>query len=95
MIQTIDDSILKALDHFISNVFPNLFKGNTESKEYKRVFGLVAERRKMLAGKGHKLTEKWIISILGKFGGKINGKPRYTFKRVTTVTIEIPEHESE
>ena len=79
-----------ALDHFISEVFPTLFKGNkmTDSR-YKRVFALVSARRKESAGKPSKVTDAWIEKILTEFGGSVNGHPRYTFERVTRVTIHV------
>ena len=86
----IDESVLVALDHFISEVFPFLFKGNTPSDpNYKRIYALVSERRKHKAGKENRLKESWIIKILNEFGGEVDGQPRYTFNRVTTVTIAM------
>lgn len=88
MIQQIDDSILQALDHFISDVFPSLFKGNTTTDpNYKRVYALISERKKSKAGNPSRLSNDWIIKILTEFGGEVDGQPRYTFNRVTTVTI--------
>lgn len=90
MIQQVDDSILQALDHFISEVFPNLFKGrSTTDPNYKRVYALVSERKKSKAGKPNRLNDDWIIKTLTEFGGEVDGQPRYNFNRVTTVTIAI------
>lgn len=90
MIQHIDDSILEALDHFISEIFPNLFLGKTTTDpNYKRVYALVSERKKSKAGKVNRLNNDWIIKILLEFGGEVDGQPRYNFNRVTTVTIAI------
>jgi len=88
MIQQIDDSILAALDHFISEIFPSLFQGETTTNpNYKRVYALLSERKKSKAGKPNRLNDDWIIKILSEFGGEVDGHPRYTFNRVMTVTI--------
>lgn len=84
MIQATDATVEMALDDFTQNVFPNLFPGKTESKPYKRVYALISERRKQLAGKKHRLNDDWIIRILSEFA-----PDRYTFNRVTTVTINV------
>lgn len=83
-----NDPIRVALDHFILEVFPNLFKGkSTTDPNYKRVYALISERRKELNGKVNKLNDDWIIKTLTEFGGEVDGQPRYNFNRVTTVTI--------
>lgn len=83
-----DNELRVALDHFIENVFPNLFRGNTTTNpEYKRVYAIVSERKKEKAGKSNRLTDSWIISTLSKFGGQVNGQPRYQFDQMIVVTI--------
>ncbi len=77
-----------ALDHFIENIFPNLFRGSTTTNpEYKRVYAIVSERKKEKAGKPNRLTDSWIMSMLTKYGGKVNGEPRYQFDQMILVTI--------
>ena len=56
---------------------------------YKRVYALVSARRKEVAGKPSKVTDDWIEKILTEFGGEVDGKPRYKFERVVTVTISL------
>jgi hypothetical protein len=78
-----NDPIRVALDHFILEVFPNLFKGkSTTDPNYKRVYALISERRKELNGKVNKLNDDWIIKTLTEFA-----PDKYQFNRVTTVTI--------
>lgn len=78
-----NDPIRVALDHFILEVFPNLFKGkSTIDPNYKRVYALISERRKELNGKANKLNDDWIIKTLTEFA-----PDKYQFNRVTTVTI--------
>jgi hypothetical protein len=82
------DPIRAALDHFISEVFPNLFKGkSTTDPNYKRVYALISERRKELACKPSKLNDDWIIKTLTEFAAD-----KYQFNRVTTVTINQNEN---
>lgn len=83
MNQTTDDVVIEALDHFIENVFPILFKGrSTTDPNYKRVYALVSERKKQKAGKPNRLNDDWIIKTLTEFA-----PDKYQFNRVTTVTI--------
>lgn len=85
------DPIRAALDHFISDVFPTLFKGkSTTDPNYKRVYALISERRKELACKPSKLNDDWIIRLLTEFA-----PDKYQFNRVTTVTINTGKDEPE
>ena len=84
----IDAELLHALDHFIEHVFPNLFRGKTTTDpEYKRVYAILSERKKEKAGKPHRLTDSWIMSMLTKYGGTVKGENRYQFHQVIVVTI--------
>lgn len=84
MNQTTDAVVTEALDHFISQVFPILFKGrSTTDPNYKRVYALVSERKKEKAGKPNRLNDDWIIKTLTEFA-----PDKYSFNRVTTVTIK-------
>jgi hypothetical protein len=83
MNQTTDAVVIKALDHFISEIFPILFKGrSTTDPNYKRVYALVSERNKQKSGKPNRLNDDWIIKTLTEFA-----PDKYQFNRVTTVTI--------
>ena len=72
-----------ALDHFVEHVWPGLFKGRTNTKDYKRVYALVCDRRKQKAGRPHGVTDSRIVKILTRFGGEVqwNGRAceRYAF----------------
>lgn len=86
--QDTDNELRVALDHFIENVFHNLFRGaTTTNPDYKRVYAIVSERKKEKAGKPNRLTDSWIMSTLSKFGGKVNGEDRYQFHQCIVVTI--------
>ena len=88
MNQTTDAVVIKALDHFISEIFPILFKGrSTTDPNYKRVYALVSERKKQKAGKVNRLNDDWIIKTLTEFA-----PGRYEFNRVTTVTINLSDN---
>lgn len=80
-------TVIEALDHFIANVFPNLFTGKTTTDPaYKRIYALVLERKKQLAGKPNRVNDSWIIKTLTAHGGYLpNGEPRYLFE-VNTVS---------
>jgi hypothetical protein len=83
-----DNELRVALDHFIENVFPDLFRGaTTTNPDYKRVYAIVSERKKEKAGKPNRLTDSWIMSTLSKFGGTVKGQPRYQFDQMIVVTI--------
>lgn len=88
MNQTTDAVVIEALDHFISEIFPILFKGrSTTDPNYKRVYALVSERKKQKAGKVNRLNDDWIIKTLKEFA-----PDRYEFNRVTTVTINLSDN---
>jgi hypothetical protein len=78
-----------ALDHFIANVWPDLFRGKTRTDpDYKRVQAVVNARKKELSGRRTDLTDQRIMTMLTKYGGQVewNGTPvaRYSFE-VTVV----------
>jgi hypothetical protein len=88
MNQTTDAVVIKALDHFISEIFPILFKGrSTTDPNYKRVYALVSERNKQKSGKPNRLNDDWIIKTLTEFA-----PDKYSFNRVTTVTINLSDN---
>lgn len=83
-----DEVVIQALDHFISQIFPILFKGrSTTDPNYKRVYALVSERNKQKSGKTNRLNDDWIIKTLTEFA-----PDKYSFNRVTTVTINLRDN---
>ena len=84
----VTEELIKALDHFIENVFTDRFRGKTTTDpNYKRVYAIVSERKKHKAGKKNRLTDSWIMSLLEKFGGQVMGKNKYQFEKLIVVTI--------
>jgi hypothetical protein len=81
--------ILVALDQFIADIFPTMFTGATTTNPvYKRIYALVSERKKQLAGKPNRVNDKWIIKTLTAYGGVLDsGQPRYRFESTVVAYI--------
>lgn len=84
----------EALDHFVETVWPSLFVGEkSTSRAYKRAYALVRERRLEKEGRPSRVSDRWIVKTLERFGGQVQvgdgWVARYAFE--TEVTCFVRE----